>query len=317
MTTMKLSRRGYLAALAAVAAQARGRLPANANVKWALSAGLWNYFKPGPFTDVLDVMKDTGFIGIRLTGYPGILTKYNLTARQMQAEVEKRDLRVATISFNGPLAEPDQRARVLESAREAMKFLAGFGANHLCVFTPGRTVLTEAAFSELAARLNQIGELAGTMGFTAGMHNHLHQMAENGAEIRRVMDATDPRLFGFSPDTAHLHLAGCNVPETLEAYKTRIRFLDYKDARWTYLEKDWVEENGTVLPKDSSTARFLTSIYDLGDGDVDFPACHKILKSVNFRGWICVDLDTAREGPRASFTRCGEYVVNKLEPIYK
>jgi L-ribulose-5-phosphate 3-epimerase UlaE len=65
-----------------------------------------------------------------------------------------------------------------------------------------------------------------------------------------------------------------------------------------------------------AAARFFSSIYDLGDGEVDFSACHKVLKSVNYRGWICVDLDTARSGPRADFERCGEYIVKKLEPIY-
>ena len=33
-------------------------------------------------------------------------------------------------------------------------------------------------------------------------------------------------------------------------------------------------------------------------------------------GWNCVDLDTARNGPKASYERCGNYIVNKLEPIY-
>ena len=62
---------------------------------------------------------------------------------------------------------------------------------------------------------------------------------------------------------------------------------------------------------------FLNSIYDLGDGAVDFPAIHKVLKEINYKGWLCVDLDTARKGPRASYERCGQYVVNKLENIYK
>ena len=75
--------------------------------------------------------------------------------------------------------------------------------------------------------------------------------------------------------------------------------------------------NGKVLPKDSTTAKFFNSIYDLGDGEVDFPGCHRVLKSVRYRGWICCDLDTARKGPRADFERCGAYVVNKLEPIYR
>jgi hypothetical protein len=41
-----------------------------------------------------------------------------------------------------------------------------------------------------------------------------------------------------------------------------------------------------------------------------------VLKSIGYKGWLCVDLDIARQGPRVSYQRCAEYVVNKLEPIY-
>ncbi len=311
-----MTRREWLSCLAASMARAGSAIPANRNIRWAVSAALWRYFKPVPFTDILDVMKDTGFIGIRLTGFPTVLKSYGITAAKMRAEAEKRGVHVATISFNGPLQDASQRGKVLADARAAMKFLADFGANHLVVFTPGRADMSDGAFLEMCARCNQIGEAAGEMGFTAGLHNHLNQMAESAAEVRRTLDLTDPKLFWFSPDTAHLHLASANVVEMLERYKHRIRFLDYKDAHWTTPAADWVEESGKVHPKDSQSAKFYSSIYDLGDGQVDFPACHRILKSVDYRGWICVDLDTARKGPRASYERSGAYVTRVLEPIY-
>ena len=59
------------------------------------------------------------------------------------------------------------------------------------------------------------------------------QMVQTREEIDRFMAAVDPKLFGLSPDTAHLDLAGCDVVGTLEQYKHRIHFLDYKDARRT------------------------------------------------------------------------------------
>ena len=317
-----MDRRKFLAGLAllpAALAAAEGKVPANRNIKWALSAALWNYFPPCPFTSILDDMKATGFIGIRLAGFPHVLEQYGLTAAQMQAEVSKRNLNVVTISWGGPLHDPAQRQQVLESARGAMKFLADFGANHLVVFPPNREKAgadTPGAFKELCERCNQIGELAGEMGFTAGLHNHMGEMVQTQDEVDRFMAMTDPKLFGLSPDTAHLHLAGCDVVGTLERYTHRIHFLDYKDSKWTEPKADWVQPNGKVLPKDSTTAKFFNSIYDLGDGEVDFPGCHRVLKSVRYRGWICCDLDTARKGPRADFERCGAYVVNKLEPIY-
>jgi sugar phosphate isomerase/epimerase len=102
----------------------------------------------------------------------------------------------------------------------------------------------------------------------------------------------------------------------LSKYRNRLVFLDYKDARWTEPASDLKLPNGKVYPKDSRAARFLNSIYDLGDGDVDFLACHQVLKKVHYEGWICVDLDIARNGPKADYHHCGKYIVSKLEPIY-
>jgi sugar phosphate isomerase/epimerase len=88
-------------------------------------------------------------------------------------------------------------------------------------------------------------------------------------------------------------------------YMRRLVFMDYKDARWTTPAGDVVLPNGMVYKKDSSSAKFFESIYDLGDGVIDFPACHRVLKQINYRGWICVDLDRTRQGPRTSYERCG------------
>jgi inosose dehydratase len=123
------------------------------------------------------------------------------------------------------------------------------------------------------------------------------QMVQTPDEVDRFMSMTNPKLFGLSPDTAHLHLGGSDVVSMLEKYKSRIRFLDYKDAK-------------------RNAPNFKESIVDLGDGEIDFPGCHRVLKSVNYRGWVCVDLDTARLGPLNDYKRCGDYVVTKLQPIY-
>jgi inosose dehydratase len=310
-------RRSFLAMLSSSLVAASRRLPANKNVKWALSANLWNHFKPVAFTDILDVMRDTGFTGIRMTQFPGILQTYGLTVPQLETELTKRHLHIATISFGGPAHVPEQQAKVLDDARKAMEFLALFGANRLVVFSPGRRppqTDSEAAFRTMCQTFNQIGELAGEKGFRAGLHNHLGQMCEKPEEIDRCMQMTDPKLFGFSPDTAHLHLGGSDVVGMFEKYKTRLVMMDYKDAKWTTPPRDFTDSNGKVPAPDM--ARFLSSIYDLGDGEIDFPGCHRVLKGIGYRGWNCVDLDAARNGPRASYERSGTYIVEKLEPIY-
>jgi inosose dehydratase len=264
-------------------------------------------------------MRDTGFIGVRLTGYPGILETYNLTASQLEREVTKRGLQVATISFGGPVDDPAQHKAVVEKAREAMRFLQDFGANHLVVFPPSRLKPgqdVDAGFRAMCQGFNRIGEAANEMGFRAGVHNHLDQMVQGPEEVDRCMALTDPKLFNFAPDTGHLYLGGSDVPTMFEKHKHRLVFMDYKDARWTIPKADMVLPNGIVEKKDSPSAKFFESIYDLGDGDIDFPACHRILKQIQYSGWNCVDLDRTRNGPLASYQHCGRYIVNRLEPIY-
>src|SRR5580704_10994911 len=111
-----MQRRAFLASMAATLASAAGRLPANRNIKSAVSAALWSHYPAAPFTDILDVMRDTGFIGVRLTGYPGILKTYSLTAAQLEREVAKRNLYVATISFGGPVDDASQHKAVVGKA---------------------------------------------------------------------------------------------------------------------------------------------------------------------------------------------------------
>jgi inosose dehydratase len=294
-----MTRREALIALGASLQGKASRLPANRNVRWALGSNLWNSFPGTKFTDILDVMKDTGFIGMRLTQYPQILSKYSITPQQMEREFSARGLRLITISFNGRADDASQHPEILRRAQDAMQFLRRFGATELVVFSPRRSGQNPATFAAACGFYNELGELAGGMGFKAGLHNHLGQMVQTPEEIDRCMELTNPRLFYFSPDTAHIYLAGGDPAVILNKYKTRLMMADYKDAKRAGL-----------------TADFRPNIYDLGDGEIDFPACHKVLRSIHFNGWLCVDLDIARAGPRASYERCGAYIVQHLEPVY-
>src|SRR5216684_3721024 len=124
-----MNRRAFLAAMSAAMSAAISRaaatIPANNNIKWAVSLGLWSHFKPVPFTDILDVMRDTGFIGIRLTDFPRCFETYGLTPSQMEKEVSKRKLHVCTVSFGGPAHDASKHDKIIADARRAMTVLKG------------------------------------------------------------------------------------------------------------------------------------------------------------------------------------------------
>src|SRR5579885_2984319 len=189
---MLVTRRTAIGLFAATLARAAGRLPANRNVQWALGSNLWNYFPRVPFTEILDIMRDTGFIGVRITQFPRILDIYNITQAQMEREVARRGLHVITLSFNGQAHDASRRAQVLRDARTAMKFLQAFGADRLVVFSPSRSAgVSEEHFRTMCDCYNQLGELAGEMGFRAGVHNHLGQLVQTEEEVDRCMAMTD------------------------------------------------------------------------------------------------------------------------------
>src|SRR5207237_10533137 len=89
----------------------------------------------------------------------------------------------------------------------------------------------DASFKAMCEGFDAIGGAAREMGFYAGLHNHMAEMVQNPDEIDRCMAMTDPKLFYFSPDTANLHLAGCDVVKPIENHKHRIMLADYKHAR--------------------------------------------------------------------------------------
>src|SRR5580658_8307193 len=133
-------------------------------------------------------MKDTGFTGLRVTQFPQILQTYNITAAQMAQEVSKRGCHIVTISFSPPSHDPARRGEIIANAKTAMNFLKEFGASHLVVFSPNRNNGTApGAFQTMCECFNEIGSVAGEMGFRAGLHNHMGQMVQTPEEVDRAM----------------------------------------------------------------------------------------------------------------------------------
>ena len=112
-----MRRREFLTTMSTTLAASRDRAGTafaaiGPNLKWAVSIGLWNDQPPTPFTDMLDVIKDTGFDGFRMTGFPGFLDAHNLTESILEKELSKRGLHIATLSFGGPADDVTKHAEI-------------------------------------------------------------------------------------------------------------------------------------------------------------------------------------------------------------
>jgi inosose dehydratase len=323
-----VNRRRALVQLAAALGSLRERLEAQSagdrNIRWAVSMFLWTSTQwredgSARFTDMLDVIRDTGFDGFRLTGWPASLEKYNMAVPVLERELERRGLRLATLSFGGQADDPAEQPAILAQARKACELLRRFGATEMAVFSPRRVnkVLVREHLRRACEFYNRLGDLCGEYGVRPGLHNHSQgQLVESQDEVELMLQLTDPKRFHWAPDTIHLYLGGCDVAGLFEKYAGRLVLMDYVDVKYTYAAQDLVLPNGKVEKAGTHNATFMLSNKDLGDGVLDFPALHRVLRRVRYKGWIVIDHHYTPVSPEHSFRRCRRYIKERLEPIY-
>ena len=325
-----MSRRQFLAAayagLAAVKDQIEAATPAGErNLLLGCSSFLWTSTQwredgSARFTDMLDVIRDVGLNGFRLNGWPQTLDKYNMPPAVLEKELAKRNIRLATLSFGGAADVPAEHAAIEANAHKACRFLRDFGSNLLTVFAPRRPnkVLVREHMRIACEFWNRLGELAATYGIKAGQHNHSQgQLVESQDEVELMLRLTDPKKFGWSPDTVHLYLGGCDIAGLFERHGHRLVSMDYVDAKYVYAAQDLKLANGNVEKAGTHNATFMLCNQDLGDGEIDFRPLHRVLKRNDFKGWITIDHHYTPVSPRHSFTRCRKYIQEELEPIYR
>jgi len=322
-----MNRRRFLSAAAAALGSARDRLAAAAdrNILWGCSSFLWTSTQwrddeTGRFTEMLDVIKDAGLDGFRLNGWPRTLERYNMPLSRLEKELSRRGLRLATLSFGGEASNKAEHPKIEAQAHEACKFLKSMGSDLLTVFSPRRPnkVLVREHLRVACEFWNRLGDLAASYGIKAGSHNHSQgQLIESQDEIELMLKLTDPAKFGWSPDTVHLYLGGCDIPMLFEKYGHRLKSMDYVDARYVFAHEDVKTANGKVDKAGTHNATFLLCNQDLGDGEIDFPRLHRVLRKNRFRGWITIDHHYTPVSPLHSFRRCRDYIRKRLEPIYR
>jgi len=323
-----MRRREALSTIAATLGSLRDRAAALAvdrpNIKWCVSSFLWTSTQwPDtgtlPYTEMLDVIRDTGFNGFRLTGWPGVLNRIGMDLPQLEKELSKRNLQIATLSFGGPADDPSKHAEIEKSARAACQFLKRFGATELVTFSPRRVnkVLEREHIRRASVFYNHLGEVCAEYDVRTGMHNHSQgQLIETQDEIELLMKLTDPKKFHWCPDTVHLYMANCDIIGLFQKYAPRLIFFDLVDAKYEYQNSEMRLPNGKIEPAGSQNGTFMLGNRDYGDGEVDLRGIMRILKKVRYKGWINIDHHYARVSPRSSFDRCMTYIREKLNPIY-
>jgi len=131
-------------------------------------------------------------------------------------------------------------------------------------------------------------EKSNAFGISSNLHPHRNTWVQYEDEIDYIMQNLDAKLLSFCPDTAHLIRGLCDPVEVVKRYADRVKFTHFKDTNAaTY--KD--EEGSLGMAK--AGMEVYGDFLELGTGIVDFKGVFDVLKSVNYDGYMCEELDKA------------------------
>ena len=230
-------------------------------------------------------------------------------AVEVLALYARHGLRPAPGYLGADFWKKDQRAQILEKARQFAAFTRGVRCTELYVApggfdyvtTRGQTRrqvaghvgpadgLSDEEYRRFADTLNRVGEITLEAGVRSCFHNHVGTVIETRDEMDRLFALVDPDLVFLGPDTGHLAWAGADVVAFFRDYAPRIKTLHAKDIDAA------VSERGRAEEWDYGTFTKHGLFTELGDGSVDFPAIFDLLQAAGFAGWVIAETDVTQK----------------------
>jgi inosose dehydratase len=213
-----------------------------------------------------------GYEGIEL--FDGNLLDYEGKVSELRQRLTDAGLNFLAVYSGANFIFTEILAEELWRIRKGADLAAELGAQHLVVGGGAKrtTPASEEDYRRLADGLNMVVKVAEERGMAAHYHPHLTTMAETPEQIRKVFELSNIQ---FCPDTAHLAAAGGKPEELILNHADRITYVHLKDFR---------RDPFAFLP--------------LGEGELNMDAILKALITINYSGWLLVELDSY-DNPKA------------------
>lgn len=225
-------------------------------------------------------VKDVAQLGYRAYETFGfVLEQYAQKSGGFGAVLERYGIPLAAAYCPTRFYGPADAAEDIEQVTRWAELARGLGATTIVLQAGQRRPEPYGEYKGMAEVFDEIGRRVRDMGLITTVHPHTGTLIETRAEIDAVLNAIDPDLVGFAPDTGQIEKGGGDAVATLDAYKTLIRHVHLKDYGGG-------EETGYA------------GYVPVGSGVVDMPAIFRILEETNFDAWVMVELDGTPQAPR-------------------
>jgi len=256
-----------------------------------------------------------------LAGYTGseVGNKYPSDPVKLKEYLDPRGLQICNKWFSCYLLSSPIEA-VIKSFRRELEYLKALGAEvigpseqtrscqgqQVSVFSK-KPQFTNDEFKRLTTGMNQLGKIARDEGLRLAYHHHMGTGIQTVEETERLLNDTHSGDVYLLYDSGHFAFAGEDPVAALERFITRVGHIHLKDLRSSKLKK----------ARDSESS-FLDAVRNgvftvPGDGDLDFISIFKIIRNVDYQGWMVVEAeqDPSKANPFLYAKKGREYIREK------
>jgi sugar phosphate isomerase/epimerase len=186
--------------------------------------------------------------------------------------------------------DPAARRDVIENHLGVVRFAKKFGCDHQKTNLGRRRPegTTQEDLKNIAETVQILGSRSlNEVGIPFGIHAHLNNQFQTQGEIEYVMANTDPKYVKFILDTGHITMAGMDPIALTKKLGHRIIEFHLKDTK--------PEDRGGTknVPAPEKDQLKDPHFFPMGNGGVDFLALKAYLDSIQWKGWLTVELDTS------------------------
>jgi len=209
---------------------------------------------------------------------------YDMDLAAYREVLARYGLKPVSFYFHFPAEGEDDK--IFANLTKELEFIAALGVSRLCLQgTGGRPdVMDSARLKYELGLVEKFAKRTKEFGITTNVHNHHNTWIMYENEIDNIMQNVGPDVVSFAPDTAHLVAGNCDPVKVIGKYAERVNFIHLKDIKGSELESAGMASAGMEV---------YTNFCELGQGCVNFRKVFDILKSVNYDGPLCEELDRA------------------------
>ena len=191
-------------------------------------------------------------------------------ARGWQVALKRHGVQLAGAYVHALVHEPSTQARSIETIVARARMLLPMGAEFINANPqPIGVRKTDEMLAVQAEGYALLGDALRREGLRLVVHHHLPELAENGRELRHLLDNTDAGDVGLTVDADWMCRGGQDAGAWIREFASRLEIVELRSSK----KGVWEET--------------------LGDSDPDHQELARVLAEVSFDGWLMVEL--ARE----------------------